>query len=255
MSQPALKARSSNSARVEAIPQGWRLSVEAGDAGNYRLAQLDNYAGLPRRSFPHDPPLKIDLDARCSHAQMPGTWGFGLWNDPFGFSLGFGGTAGRLPALPNALWFFFASPENHLSLNDQPGHGATAAAFSSPRIPAPLFALATPLLPFLLLSSSARMLRRAASKIIRHDVATLDLDPTSWHHFTLSWQSNGVQLSVDDQQVLTTPLAPRPPLGLVLWVDNQYAAWHPDGRLAYGTLPNPQECRVEIKNFHIQAHA
>ena len=38
---------------------------------------------------------------------------------------------------------------------------------------------------------------------------------------------------------LSTTCSPRPPLGLVLWIDNQFAAWTPKGQLGYGTLENP----------------
>jgi len=60
----------------------------------------------------HAPPCTFSLHARLSGTDLPGTWGFGLWNDPFGLSLGFGGQAARLPALPQAAWFMHASPPN-----------------------------------------------------------------------------------------------------------------------------------------------
>jgi len=53
---------------------------------------------------------------------------------------------------------------------------------------------------------------------------------------------------VDGAEILRTPLAPRGPLGLVLWIDNQYAAWRPDGRLGFGTLANPAAW-LEIENI------
>ena len=113
-----------------------RLEISAGPAGSYRLAQLDDTQGLMRRAFLHQAPLQLELRARASHSQLPGTWGFGLWNDPFGLSLP--GTAGglRLPALPNAAWFFHASEQNSLTLeDDQPGFGWLTAVFqSSPNV-------------------------------------------------------------------------------------------------------------------------
>ena len=94
-----------------------RLNLPAGDATSYRLAQLDDYAHLPRGRFPHHA-LTLSLLARTSAASLPGTWGFGFWNHPFGLSLGFGGNPFSLPALPNAVWFFGASAENYLSFKD-----------------------------------------------------------------------------------------------------------------------------------------
>ncbi len=247
-----LKERKTFHAHVKETLEGWRLELDRGTAGSYRLAQLDNYAGLPRPAFPFTPPIKMKLQARASDKELPGTWGFGLWNDPFGFSLGFGSTAGRLPTLPNAAWFFFASEQNHLSFrNDLPGHGALAAAFSSPRIPVIALAPAILALPLLVLPPTSRWLRLQASGIIRQDAASLEIDPTIWHDYELSWLNDRVQFSVDERPILHTAIAPRPPLALVLWLDNQYAAWRPNGHLNYGTLATPPDCWVEIKALRL----
>src|SRR5437879_6259384 len=96
---PKLRPRTTPGADVETIAPGhWRLTMPAGPAGRYRLAQLDDYAGLRRAGFPWQPPLRLALRARVSAAGLPGTWGFGLWNDPFGIGVGLGGGARRLPA-------------------------------------------------------------------------------------------------------------------------------------------------------------
>ncbi len=252
MSAPALQKRVANSGRVEEIADGWRLSLPAGDARQYRLAQLDDYAALPRSRFPHNAPLEIKLNARSSQRDLPGTWGFGLWNDPFGFSLGFGGTAGRLPALPNAAWFFFASPQSHLSLRDrQPGAGQMVGAYGSPSAPSLLLLPALLATPLLLWRGGRRWLRSIASKAVAHDLTTIDVDPTTWHEYKLAWSSHGATFSVDGRQVFATALTPRSPLGLVLWLDNQFAAWRPDGSLAYGLLPKPPDCWIEITNLQV----
>ena len=252
--QTLLKKRSSPNAQIKEIEGGWRLNLETGAAGTYRLAQLDDYANLSRGAFPHSPPVSIRLKARSSQSQLPGTWGAGLWNDPFGFSFGFGGTRGRLPALPNAVWFFFASPENHVSLrNNQPGHGQLACCFRAARIPSVLLAPAVVAAPLLWLPAAARLLRRMAAALIRHDLAQLSLDPTIWHEYAILWQPEYAEFQVDGGTVFKS-LAPRQPLGLVLWLDNQYAAWRPDGRVTYGTLPTPPDCWVEIKDLQISSN-
>jgi hypothetical protein len=113
----------------------WRLEIPAGPGGRYRLAQLDDYHDLPRRALLWRPPLRLSLKARASSEDIPGTWGFGLWNDPFGFAFLKGGGV-RLPVAPNAAWFFFASPPNYLSLRDDlPAQGGLAATFRSRRWP------------------------------------------------------------------------------------------------------------------------
>ncbi|HET8563198.1 MAG TPA: hypothetical protein VFM35_04915, partial [Candidatus Binatia bacterium] len=117
MAYTKLTPRYTPGARVEEITTGraYRLMIPAGPSGKYRLAQLDDYTQITRSRFPLRSPLSLSLSARASSESIPGTWGFGLWNDPFGLSLGFGGNPFRLPALPNAAWFFGASKESYLS--------------------------------------------------------------------------------------------------------------------------------------------
>ena len=181
------------------------------------------------------------LRARVSAPYLPGTWGFGLWNDPFSLSIGFGGTTGRLPSLPNAAWFFYASPSNYLSLRDDlPAQGLLAATFSSPRWPALLLVPGLLALPFLALRPVSRLLRRLAGQTVRQDAAVINIDVTQWHEYSIHWLSEVANFEVDGKTILQTPISPHPPLGLVLWIDNQYAAWRPDGSVGYGTLENPQ---------------
>jgi hypothetical protein len=236
---------------VQDIQGGWRLFIEPGPAGDYRLAQLDNYGKLKRSAFPHRAPFMLHLRVRTSHSSLPGTWGFGLWNDPFGFSLGFGGNPGRLPALPNAAWFFFASPENHLSLHaDQPGHGSLAGSFHAAQIPTLLMAPAALALPLLWLPAASRLLRRQATSMVRHDWKKMSVDPSGWHHYEIHWSLDQVLFKVDGEQVHAA-IAPQPPLGLVLWLDNQYAAWRPDGSFGYGTLATPADCWMEVCDVQV----
>ena len=248
-----LHISTSNQGKVEAITRGWRLSIPAGSAGNYRLAQVDDYAKHPRRAFPWKAPVRLELRARASSSGSPGTWGFGLWNDPFGLSLGFG-SGQRLPSLPNAAWFFFASPENHLSLRDDlPGNGALTASFRShPAFLAPL-AFASPLLPFIFWQSVSRVFRRWSSKFVQQDTLELSINPSKWHHYSILWEDQEVRFLVDGQELLRSSTSPRAPLGLVLWLDNQYAAWRPDGSLSYGTLSTDSEYWIEVQDIHISS--
>ena len=250
---PALTPHFTPGASVTPTPNGWRLSIPAGPRGQYRLAQLDDYTHLPRRAFPRSPPFTLSLRARASDSNLPGTWGFGLWNDPFGFAIGFGGMARRLPTLPNTAWFFHASPENYLSLREVPGNeipanGFFAGTFRSPRWSSLLLAPGLLALPLLALRPVSRLLRRLASQIVRQDAAAVRVDVTQWHEYILSWLCEAARFEVDGKVILTTPLAPHGPLGLVIWIDNQYAAWRPDGSLGYGTLENPAAW-LEIKNI------
>ncbi len=243
-----LKPRRTPGAAVTRTENGWRLDLPAGARGAYRLAQLDDYTALSRRHFPHTPPSALSLRARVSAANLPGTWGFGLWNDPFGFSLGFpvrtgdfvGGTEGRLPVLPDAAWFFHASPPNWLSLRDEiPARGFFAGTIRSPRLPSLLLAPGLLAAPLLAVRPLSRLLRRLAGQTVRQEAAAISVDVTEWHEYSIHWLRECTEFKIDGETILQTSFSPAPPLGLVLWIDNQFAAWTPEGRLGYGTLENP----------------
>jgi len=244
-----MEAKATKDASVEKIDNGWRLGIEAGDASEYRDAQLDDYSGLRRSRFPHRPEksrrICLSLQARTSTLSASGTWGFGLWNDPFGLSLGFGGNPFRLPALPNAAWFFYASPQNYLSFtNDKPAQGFLAQTFRSPKFH-PLLIPSGLALPF-----SRRVTRNLLSRVIDEDSSALSVDTTQWHSYRLEWSAKRVAWDVDNARVFESPLNPNPPLGLILWIDNQYAAFTPGGRLTAGVLKNGEDW-LEVRDVVI----
>lgn len=247
-----LKSRATPGARAAQDSSGtWRLEIPAGPRGSYRLAQLDDYSDVSRAGLPWNSPCSLSLQARAYSARtIPGTWGFGFWNDPFSLSLGVGGGSRRLPALPNAAWFFFASPPNYLSLrDDQPAYGSLAATFHSPSWPSIALAPAVLLLPMAALPAAARLLRRAARRIIHQDAVQLSVNPADWHSYRIDWCGGEASFSIDGHPVLRTSVSPGGPLGLVLWIDNQYAALPPDGQLCYGTLENPENAWIEIRQI------
>lgn len=268
-------------ARVEQISDDsshYLLSIPSGKADKYRLAQLSDYTHRLRRKFPHRS-LTLSLSARTSSDSMAGTWGFGLWNDPFGMSLGFGGRPFRVPALPNAVWFFGASKENYLSFrapekasglrersgvkskgrasstcfakNAQPSalretipaNGFLAQSFRAPRFH-PLLVLAGLALPF-----SRKMARRLMSRVIDEHGVALSLDVTQWHTYRFEWSLKHVLFEIDNVKVSESAVSPNPPLGLVIWIDNQFAAFTPEGKIGFGVLENPEPAWLEIKDL------
>ncbi len=256
MAYTKLISRHSPDAQVEENPRGdeYRLTIPAGSANKYRLAQLDDYAQISRKRFPWRAPARLSLSARTSSGALPGTWGFGLWNDPFGLSLGFGGNPWRLPALPNAAWFFGASEQNYLSFREirrdaerlSPtfaANGFIAQTFRSPKFH-PLLMPAGLALPF-----SRKATRRFLGRVIGEDGIGLDVDVTQWHRYSLDWREERVAFEVDGVQVLESPVSPNPPLGLVIWIDNQYAAFTPEGKIGFGVLENPEPAWLEIKDI------
>jgi hypothetical protein len=274
-----LRLRVTPGASVTPIENGWRLQIPAGTADSYRLAQLDDYAALPRSRFPLSAPASLNLRCRVSppfpppifaqsnsaseenkagrkwgeRGGLPGTWGFGFWNDPFMFSFGLQGMARRLPMLPNAAWFFHASAENHLSLrNNLPGSGFLAQSFSSPpKVPSLLFVPGLVVLSFLFSRTFTKWLRAIAGKIINEDCICLSVDATQWHEYRLSWSPNRVEYAVDGESVFETGVSPKGPLGLVIWIDNQFAAFTPEGKVKAGTLENRVPAWMEIANLEI----
>jgi hypothetical protein len=236
------------------------LGIQKGDSSSYRDAQLDDYSQLSRHRFPHRT-LSLSLRARISSISPAGTWGFGLWNDPFGLSLGFGGNPFRLPALPNAAWFFYASPQNYLSFKTgglgtggknirptrppAPANGFMAQTFHSPKFH-PLLIPAGLAFPF-----SRRVTRKLLGKVIDEDSSALSVDVTQWHRYRLEWEAKRTAWYVDDVLVFESPVSPHPPLGVIIWIDNQYAAFTPEGKIAFGVLEGEEEW-LEIEGLEIK---
>jgi hypothetical protein len=274
-----LKTRATSNASVQATQNGWRLGIQKGDSLSYRDAQLDDYSGLPRHKFPHQS-LSLSLRAKVSSSSVAGTWGFGLWNDPFGMSLGFGGSPFRLPLLPNAVWFFYGSEENYLSFKEGqqqgfaptlPANGFMAQTFRSPMFH-PLLILAGLAFPF-----SRKVARKLLSRVIQEDSVSLwsptaccrdmqehpqgtrapalqsqsqGVDVTQWHTYRLEWSPKRMLWYVDDALVFESPVSPNPPLGIIIWIDNQYAAFTPEGKIACGVLEGGKEW-LEIEDLVI----
>jgi hypothetical protein len=241
-----LQPHTANGGMIQAIPGGWRLFIPSGGADRYRLAQLENYWGLRRRDFPSTAPRLFSVRARVSAAELPGTWGFGFWNDPFPAS-GFGPYPARLPVLPQAVWFFHASLKSYLSFRDDlPAHGLLAQAFQSdgawPAVPRAALALAF----------SRIRARRLLGRAIVEDAAAVHADPTEWHAYSVEWRTDSCTLRVDDQLVLRSGTSPRPPLGLVIWIDNQYAAFTPQGQLSWGVEVNRDAAWLELAELQVK---
>ena len=262
MAYTQLIPRHTPNARVEKISDDesshYLLSIPSGFGNSYRLAQLDDYTKISRKRFPHRSPVRLNLFARTSSNSIPGTWGFGLWNDPFGLSLGFGGNPWRLPTLPNTAWFFGASEENYLSFaSGRPTrppvfNGFIAQTFRAPKFH-PLLILAGMALPF-----SRKTTRRFLGRVIEEDGIQLSsgeqpLSATDWHRYSLEWRKKRVSFEVDNSLVMESSVSPHAPLGLVIWIDNQYAAFTPEGRIGFGVLANPEPAWLEVKDVELTA--
>jgi hypothetical protein len=239
---------------VEVRPGLFRLATPATTSG-YTDAQLDDTAGRPRANFLHRPPFRMSLRARASHASPHGTLGFGLWNDPFGFSLGLGGTTRRFPASPQAVWFFYGSPPNDMAFA-RPGVavGWKAASLRSPSAPAAVVAAGgaavVALSPWRRLQAAVVS---AALSWVQASEVRLAIGLDDWHHYSLAWTDAGASFGVDGQTVLHTTITPSPPLGFVAWIDNQFAVVSPTGGLRFGVLPVEQPQWLEVADLDLES--
>ena len=232
------------------LASGLRLYNVAADSRAYTNAQLDDYQGLARRDFLWRPPLRLSLRARFSHpaAALSGTAGFGFWNDPFLM------TGWRWPALPRALWFFFASSPSDMALAyDMPGWGWKAAVIDATRLAGLRW---LPLAPVLAPAMRSRAIYRRLWPHVQRDLGIAEArvagEITVWRRYEIVWGDRGTDFFVDGQPVLQGAPSPRGPLGLVIWIDNQYLIVHPTGRLEHGILPLPHTQWLEIDAVALQ---
>jgi hypothetical protein len=244
---------------VARTTSGWLLATPAKRTTAYTNAQLDNTNGRSRSAFLHRPPLRLSLSARFSHSasELQGTSGFGFWNDPFGMS------GSWPPVLPQALWFFFASPPSSMPLAlDVPGYGWKAATIDANRplvwAMLPLLAPVSPLMApaaamALRVPGLHRRLWPAAQRTAAIAEKPLEGDLRNWRHYMLEWRRERLRFCVDGVTVLESPHGPAGPLGLVIWMDNQYLVATPQGRFAWGLTASREAQWMEITDLTIES--
>lgn len=232
---------------------GYHLSLGELDKPAYALAQVDDYMDLPRDQFPHTPGMALNLEARLSSQSMLGTWGFGLWNDPFGIGIGGVGRSRLLPVLPNAAWFFYGSGENYLTLReDQPVNGFHTKTFRSPLLPSLTTLFAIPFIPMALWRTARRYLRLLGRVFVKEDGMNLDFDVETWHVYRIFWNESQVSFLVDNSPVFSTNIIPRGKLGIVIWIDNQYFRFDRSGKFDFGYLKVNKPQWMEIRSLAIE---
>src|SRR5438067_10481195 len=124
-------------ASLNIVDSALRMEFASAQVGKYADAQVDDYDGRARSAFPWKPPLRMEVRARSSLPAagvsstvestniLCGTAGFGFWNYPFS-------VRGDILMLPEAIWFFYASPPSNMALVPQiPGWGWKAQVVHS----------------------------------------------------------------------------------------------------------------------------
>lgn len=235
----------------------WLALPDGARRGHYSNAQIDDYGRLPIARYPWRPPLRLEVRARASHPAHParkgedgasgeaaqrhlrGTAGFGFWNAPLTIASG-------MPRLPEAVWFFAASPPSNMALvPGSVGWGWKAQVVHAQRWGA--LAASVPTLGAMLAARltgheamAAAWVRRVsgASEVVL-DAGQADLG--DWHDYVIEWRHDGARFFVDDREALAVPDPPRGPLGFVAWIDNQYAVATPRGAFRFGTLASASQ--------------
>ena len=253
------------SGRLEVAHSSLRCVLPGARQGHYSDAQIDDYSGARSQRFSWRPPLRMEVRARASHpahstslspyisaeiatkrepgeeqvrrAYLCGTAGFGFWNCPFTLS-------GAVIRLPDAIWFFAASPPSNMALvPGMPGWGWKAQVVHAHRWQA--LAAGVPTLGSLAwarLSGREEVAARWVQRVSGAQEAVLDaIDLREWHDYTLEWRREEARFWVDNALVLVVPEPPPGPLGFVAWIDNQYAIATPRGAFRFGTLDSGPE--------------
>jgi hypothetical protein len=232
-----------------------RFLLPGASQGTYANAQIDDYQGRPRRRFRWQPPLKLNVRARFSHSsdQLGGTAGFGFWNDPFLM------TEPRMPTLPRAAWFFYASQPSNMKLDlAVPGWGWKAAVVDALRPAAlPLALVALPAIVAMNIPAVYRRIWPFFQRTLKISEAPLEVEITRWHNYVLEWGTDSTRFGLigDDGQwqvVLEAP-SPQGPLGFVMWMDNQYLVATPWGKIRWGTLEIAEPQWLEVDSLSIES--
>jgi hypothetical protein len=234
--------------RVIAEANRFELRLPMLDASGYHNTQISDYD--QRRQFRLKPPLRLSLKAKASTSNLTGTAGFGFWNHPFAPNeRGF--------RLPQALWFFFSSPPNAMSLaHKMPENGWKAATFNAKRWPfyalAPTFPLAVPLMNIPAAYDALWPIGQKAIGVSEYHLDKAILEEEV--EYVIEWRKGSAAFYLDGRLILESRHAiPENALGFVAWLDNQYAIVSPKGKFGFGLMAIPQEQALFMRDVKIDS--
>ncbi len=232
-------------ADIEHAPGSLRLVLEGAEEGQLSDAEIDDHRTVPRHRLPWKPPLRLTVRARASHGsgELLGTAGFGFWNDPFDW-------VGNVQVPPNALWFFYASPQSDMALDPGArGNGWKAATLNGGHADKATMTLGNFI--FQLPGMSRLVFQMAQTRIHAHERVLDEVDLTGWHDYRIDWSAETAAFFVDDVQVLAAPHPPLEALGFVAWVDNNVAVMGPGREFAFARMAIPQRQWLELSHVSI----
>ena len=200
---------------------GLRFFNPSPDARRYINAQLDDTQGRRRSAFPLA--AAVDAHGPCAFfASRRRAWRYsGLW------LLERSVHDDRAPAAGAAAALSGSSMRRRLltwrwrrMCRDGAGRPQVSMRSMDGRSPHCHFcSLAA---PFMRARAMRRRLWPLFQRQFRVGEALLPVDMTGWHTYTLVWTRAAAVFAVDGQTVLVHTPPPRGPLGLVVWIDNQY---------------------------------
>jgi hypothetical protein len=154
--------------------------------------------------------------------------------------------SGTIPS--RCLWEWAAPRAEGVS-----GSGWKAQALSFHRLPPLLLApIAAGGALLAAIPLTRRWAFRQARRFYRAEERLLEIDPSAWHAYEIEWTDVMIRFFVDRMEVLSSANPPHPPLGLVLWIDNQYAVASPEKGFGFGVLPIEREQTLELEDARIE---
>jgi hypothetical protein len=243
-----IKTISKASGHVEQSLDSYSLALGPLQKG-YANGQIDDYHWKSRRDFCNVPNLKLSLKARWEGPTdgLHGTSGFGFWNDPFMM------TGWRWPSLPQAIWFLVSCPKSNLSLNPDCKNKAGLRSF---QVNAWHRAFLKKLFLWMLRAPFWNFAKEQWIPQLCKDIECtetfIDLELHTWNHFEIFWQDQEVSFYVNGELVQNSKCSIKSPLGLVIWMDNQYLVFDPWLNLRYGNCTISKAQALHIKDLNVE---
>jgi hypothetical protein len=232
-------------ADIERAPNVARLVVDGATAGELSDAEIDDHRTAPRWNLHWTPPLSLTVRARFSHraGELLGTAGFGFWNDPFDW-------VGNVESPPNALWFFYASPQSDMAfVRGIKGNGWKAAFLNGGRADRVTMMAGNFLFR---LPGVSKLIFAAAETRMGAAEQVLDVEMTDWHDYGLAWRAREAIFTVDGCEVFRASNPPTVPLGFVAWVDNNATVMGPGKKFDFQRIAVPQYQWIELAHVRIE---
>jgi hypothetical protein len=88
--------------------------------------------------------------------------------------------------------------------------------------------------------------------VIAEESVQLGVDVTQWNYYGLNWRTNKVEFFINSEPVFVSHTSPAGPLGLVIWLDNQYASFTPSGEIKTGVIKSSSQAWLEIEGLKLE---